>query len=117
MKRVLILTDGKAGHENQSKAFVRGLGCEAVLCPVRFKSRFHKAMSYIFDFFGVLSSSLFETDASASHGDYAAVVGAGSGTFYAVKVISRRKGCPSAAILYPRHGAVVRPSGQSGQCD
>ena len=102
MKRVLILTDGKAGHENQSKAFVRGLGCEAELCPVRFKSRFHKALSYIFDFFGVLSPSLFETDAAALHGDYAAVVGAGSGTFYAVKALARAKGCPSAAILYPR---------------
>ena len=113
---MLVLTDGKAGHENQSKAFVRGLGCEAELCPVRFKSRFHKALSYIFDFFGVLSPSLFETDEAASRGGFAAVVGAGSGTFYAVKVLSRRKGCPSAAVLYPRgyrisaFGCVMAPS-------
>ena len=33
---------------------------------------------------------------------FAAVVGAGSGTFYAVKALARAKGCPSAAILYPR---------------
>ena len=26
MDRVLVLTDGKAGHENQSRAFVRALG-------------------------------------------------------------------------------------------
>ena len=28
MNKALILTDGKAGHENQSKAFARALGCD-----------------------------------------------------------------------------------------
>ena len=40
-KKVVVLTDGKAGHENQSRAFVRGLDAEAKMVSVRFKSRVH----------------------------------------------------------------------------
>jgi mitochondrial fission protein ELM1 len=102
VKRVLILTDGKAGHENQSKAFARALGCGFDVCPVRFRSRFHKALSYLFDRLGVRQKSLFETERAVERGVYAAVVGAGSGTFYAVKTLSSAVGCRSAAVLYPR---------------
>ena len=38
MKRALILTDGKAGHENQSKAFARALGCDFDIVEVHFKN-------------------------------------------------------------------------------
>ena len=47
--KALILTDGKAGHENQSKAFARALGCDFDLVPVRFNSKFAKMLSYLFD--------------------------------------------------------------------
>ena len=53
MGKVLILTDGKAGHENQSKAFARALGCDFDLVEVHFRSAFHKALSYLFDHLGV----------------------------------------------------------------
>ena len=39
--KAIILTDGKAGHENQSKAFARALGLDFELVPVKFKSPFH----------------------------------------------------------------------------
>ena len=52
MSKVLILTDGKAGHENQSKAFARALGCEFELVEVHFKSKFHKVLSYLLDWAG-----------------------------------------------------------------
>ena len=42
-RRVLVLTDGKAGHENQSKAFARALGCAFDVLPVRFKGKAAKA--------------------------------------------------------------------------
>ena len=45
----IILTDGKAGHENQSKAFARALGCEVTTLQVRFRSPLHKALSYLLD--------------------------------------------------------------------
>lgn len=102
MKPVLILTDGKAGHENQSKAFARSLGCAFELRTVRFRSRFHKALSYVFDFFGVLSPCLFRVDGEVGKGCFAAVIGTGSGTFYAVKTLAGEIGASSAAVLYPR---------------
>ena len=37
MKRAIILTDGKAGHENQSKAFARALGLDAQIVRVDFR--------------------------------------------------------------------------------
>ena len=60
INKVLILTDGKAGHENQSRAFARALGCEPVLLPVQFKSPFAKALSYIFDTLGILTTKVFK---------------------------------------------------------
>ena len=107
MNKVLILTDGKAGHENQSRAFARALGCESELLPVQFKSPFAKALSYLLDLFGILSPRLFKDikspklTISQSH-NYRAVLGTGSGTFYAVKVLAHRLGVPCGVVLYPR---------------
>jgi mitochondrial fission protein ELM1 len=103
MKRtVLILTDGKAGHENQSKAFARSLGCGFELCPVRFRSRFHKLLSYALDRFGIRCLRLFRVEGEILRRNFAAVTGAGSGTFYAVKTLAGRLKIPAAAVLYPR---------------
>lgn len=106
MTRVLILTDGKAGHENQSKAFVRSLGLQYDLLPVRFKSKFHKALSYLLDHLGVRTMSLWMTADGAAVDlkamDYAAVVGTGSGTFYPAKSLARRLGARCGVVLYPR---------------
>ena len=99
-KRILILTDGKAGHENQSKAFARALGRDFDLVEVHFRSAFHKALSYLLDHLGVHAASLF-TGAPAT-GDYAAVLGTGSGTFYAAKTLARRFGVKCGVVLYPR---------------
>ena len=113
MNKVLILTDGKAGHENQSKAFARALGCEPALLPVKFKSPFAKALSYLFDWLGILTLKVlqdikFPDDLQASDSGlhatsrYAAILGTGSGTFYAVKSLAKRLGVPCGVVLYPR---------------
>ena len=60
MAGVVILTDGKAGHENQSKALARALGLDYALVPVRFKSPAHKALSYLLDRVGIRTLSLLE---------------------------------------------------------
>lgn len=100
MQTALILTDGKAGHENQSKAFVRALGLDSAVAKVVFKSKFHKALSYLFDFFGLYAGWLFTvTDVPQA---YSVVVGTGSGVFYAVKVMAKSAGVKSSVILYPR---------------
>ena len=104
--KVLILTDGKAGHENQSKAFVRALGCDFDIMPVRFRSKTAKALSYVFDRLGIRTQALFATEGGPLHGAYTAVVGTGSGTFYAAKTLARRMGAKCGVVLYPRGYAI-----------
>jgi len=105
-KRILVLTDGKAGHENQSKAFARALGGEIELVPVRFKSKLAKALSYLLDRLGVRTTALLDFTAdpfvSAAEKPYAAVLGTGSGTFYAAKAAAKRLGTKCGVVLYPR---------------
>lgn len=104
-RSILILTDGKAGHENQSRAFARALGCACELAPVRFRGRWAKALSYAADRLGIeslgLLSGVEDVKALAQRG-YAAVVGTGSGTFYAAKALARRLGVRCGVVLYPR---------------
>ena len=100
-RRVLILTDGKAGHENQSKAFARALGCDFDLVEIHFKSAFHKALSYLFDRLGIHSLELFKSIPD-KNSNYAAVLGTGSGTFYAAKSLARKMGVKCGVVLYPR---------------
>ena len=104
MSRVLILTDGKAGHENQSKAFARALGCEYDLVEVHFKSRLHKALSYLLDRVGVRCLGLLDglDKLERAKGSYSAAIGTGSGTFYAAKAMARKLGVRCGVVLYPR---------------
>ena len=106
-KKILILTDGKAGHENQSRAFVRALGREADVVCVKFRSRAAKTASYLMDWLGLRCLNCLEGLGALEHLDgsknpYAAVVGTGSGTFYAVKALARRIGVKCGVVLYPR---------------
>ena len=106
-KKVLILSDGKAGHENQSRALARALGCDFALVEIHFRSPFHKALSYLFDHLRVRTLSLFNPCCPKCLGldgatRYDAVLGTGSGVFYAVKTLAKKLSVPSAVVLYPR---------------
>ena len=104
-REAIILTDGKAGHENQSKAFARALGCDFRLVPVKFRSPAAKALSYLFDRLGVATLSLTSLRgfSSAEAGSAPIVVGTGSGTFYAAKSLARSiPGAKCGVVLYPR---------------
>lgn len=104
----IILTDGKAGHENQSKAFARALGCEATTLQVRFRSPLHKALSYLLDHLGIRTLALLESPekplvrASFDDASCQVVIGTGSGTFYAAKALARLLGVRCGVVLYPR---------------
>jgi mitochondrial fission protein ELM1 len=104
--RAVILTDGKAGHENQSKAFARALGLDYTLVPVRFKSPIHKAVSYLLDRMGIRTMALLEFPESPNvpkTPNNAVVIGTGSGTFYAAKALAKRgDGMKCGVVLYPR---------------
>ena len=101
MGKVLILTDGKAGHENQSKAFARALGCEFDLVEIHFKSKLAKALSYLLDWLGVLNTNLTDLTDSTKR-DYVAVIGTGSGTFYAAKAVAKKLGVKCGVVVSPR---------------
>ena len=102
--KAIILTDGKAGHENQSKAFARALGLDFELVPVKFKSPFHKALSYLLDRLGVRTVGLLQglDGLSTQPPNHPTVIGTGSGTFYAAKALARRIGAKCGVVLYPR---------------
>ena len=107
MSKALILTDGKAGHENQSKAFARALGCEFDLVPVAFKSKFAKTLSYLLDNLGIHTPRLFNCQLPTLNPQPSTlnpqlIIGTGSGTFYAAKTLAKRLGIPCGVVLYPR---------------
>ena len=101
MKKILIVTDGKAGHENQSKALCRGLGYEFDTWKVSYPSPVKKAWAYLADNLGILTSAPFQAEAEPQ-GEYAAVICTGSTAFYPGKVYARKHRIPVAAILYPK---------------
>ena len=98
-KKLLIVTDGKAGHENQSKALCSALGYEFDCVRTAYPTRFHKALSYLVDRLGLVLDYPFTIE--QTDGYYAAVVCTGSTAFYPGKIAARRRGIPVAAILYP----------------
>ncbi|MCQ2057699.1 MAG: mitochondrial fission ELM1 family protein [Bacteroidaceae bacterium] len=101
--KVLILTDGKAGHQSQSVALALSLGMEYDLVAVRFRNRLAKFVSYLLDRMNIMCMGLFTCgNIPSSAGDYSFVAGTGSGTFYPVKVMARRIGLESRVIFYPR---------------
>ena len=124
--KAIVLTDGKAGHENQSKAFARALGLDFELVPVKFKSPLHKALSYLLDFIGIRTLRLFHNSLALSlnnhpttelpnhpttqppnhpttePSNHPTIIGTGSGTFYAAKSLASRLGAKCGVVLYPR---------------
>ena len=107
--KAIVLTDGKAGHENQSKAFARALGLDFQLVPVKFKSPFHKMLSYLFDRLGIRTVSLLQGLDELTHSPThplthsSTIIGTGSGTFYAAKALARKiSGAKCGVVLYPR---------------
>ena len=106
--KAIVLTDGKAGHENQSKAFARALGFDYQLVPVKFKSPFHKMLSYLFDRLGIRAVGLLHgldellNSPTPPLPHSSTIIGTGSGTFYAAKALARRLGAKCGVVLYPR---------------
>ncbi len=102
MKRILIISDGKPGHLNQSIAFCKIKDVSYDILEVKFKSKFHKALSYFFDKLGYYTDFLFD-DYKKYYGDfYDAVISAGSGTYYFNKYISKKYNKKAIALMLPK---------------
>ena len=99
MSRALILSDGRMGHLNQSLAFVKYLGLSYDVVPVKFKCKWCKALSYILDKTGIYTEKLFDVQIDQK---YTTVVGTGSTTSYATKVLSKKMDAKSVAMMLPR---------------
>ena len=100
-RKLLIVTDGKIGHENQSKAFCSALDRDFDILRVEYESGVKKAFSYLADRLGVLSTKLFRSEFVPRAKNYDGVVCTGSTAFYPGKVLARKMQVPVCAILYP----------------
>ena len=102
MKRILIISDGKAGHLNQSIAFCKIKEVSYDILEVKFKSKFHKALSYLFDRFDYFTDILFDEYKRYYFDFYDAIISAGSGTYYFNKYIAQKYDKKSIALMLPK---------------
>ena len=100
MKKVLVLSDNRLGHLNQSLAFVKNLGISYDVIPINFRYQWCKALSYVFDKIGVYSEKLF--NAELPEKKYDIIIGAGSETSYATKVLAKKFKAKSVSMMLPR---------------
>ncbi len=99
-KKLLILSDGKPGHVNQSYALARHLGFPFETVEIHFRNRPFKLLSYLLDRIGIYLPSLLRFE--PPDGTFCVVVSAGSETYYGNKMMGRRLNVPSVAIMLPR---------------
>ncbi len=94
--KVLILSDGKAGHVNQSIAFAKLKNLDFDIITI---NNHFKFLTYILDFFHIYIN-LFSLHVKKNN--YQAVVSTGSSTYYANKYVAKKLGIKSIAIMLPR---------------
>ena len=102
MKRILIISDGKPGHLNQSIAFCKIKNISYDILEVKFKSKFYKILSYILDKFNFFTDALFEEHKKYYPEFYDAIVSTGSGTYYFNKLIGQKYNKKSIALMLPK---------------
>jgi len=99
MNEVLILSDGRMGHLNQSIALAKYLKLPYDIAEVKFKNKLCKIVSYLFDRLGIHTSVLFSVKVSKK---YQMVISAGSTTYYATKVLAKKMQAKSIIMMLPK---------------
>lgn len=94
--KILILSDGKVGHVNQSIAFAKLKNLDFDIITI---NNHFKFLTYILDFFHIYIN-LFSLHVKDKN--YKAVVSTGSSTYYATKYLAKKLGIKSIAIMLPR---------------
>ena len=102
MKRILIISDGKPGHLNQSIAFCKIKKISYDILEVSFKSKVFKLLTYALDKFQRYSDELFKEYKKFNFDFYDAIVSTGSGTYYFNKFISKKYNIKSIALMLPK---------------
>ena len=100
MSRILILSDGRAGHLNQSIALSKYLELPCDIVEVFPKFKWSKAMTYFLDKVAIKTKLLF--DMTLLRKDYTLIVGTGSQTYYMTKVLAKELDARSITMMLPR---------------
>ncbi len=101
MSRVLILSDGRAGHLQQSVAFAKHLELPYDIVAVSSRFGWSKIAALLCDRISCYLPWWFKHD-PIPQAQYGYVVGAGSGTYYMVKRIARKFGAKSVTMMLPK---------------
>ena len=99
MKHVLILSDGRMGHLNQSIAFAKTMKCTYDIVEIKFYSKLSKVLSYILDTVNIHLKHLFDVSVVKQ---YDMVIGTGSNTYYATKVLAKEMHVRSVVMMLPK---------------
>ena len=99
--KILILSDKRAGHENQSIAFAKHLNASYDIFHVEFKTKALKLLSYLLDFMSIYTKRLFICKEISSSYDF--IISAGSSTYYANKTLSKKHKIKSIALMLPKN--------------
>jgi len=95
---LIILSDGKMGHLNQSLAYAHYLKCDYEIVQVAFRGRFAKALSYLLDHLGIYWPQLYKEPISF-HKHCDGVVATGSTTLYALKMLAKAQGVKAVSLM------------------
>lgn len=98
---ILILSDGRMGHLNQSIALAKHLGAHYEILSVTFTCKVCKLLSYVFDYLKIYMLSLFKLEWPLTQ-SYDLIVSAGSSTYYANKTLARKLGIKSVTMMLPQ---------------
>ncbi|MDD2450462.1 MAG: ELM1/GtrOC1 family putative glycosyltransferase [Sulfurovum sp.] len=101
MKKLLILSDGRPGHLNQSIAFAKYLNVTYDIVPVKFRSKWAKGVSFVFDRVHFYTD-LLHISSPPPDVTYDGVVSAGSDTYYLNKFLSKKLHARSITMMLPR---------------
>lgn len=94
--KILIISDGKAGHFNQSIAFAKLKALDYDVLEIKNTKKF---LTYILDFLGIYLD-LFSLKAPSN--SYKAIVSTGSETYYANKYMAQKLQTKSIALMLPK---------------
>jgi mitochondrial fission protein ELM1 len=100
-KRMLIVSDGRAGHENQSVALAKYLNIEYDVVQVMPRFGWSKAFALLSDRTGMYIPGIFRVE-KLPQADYDYVVGCGSTTYYTVKRLAKALQAKSVAMMLPK---------------
>lgn len=100
--KLLILSDGRMGHLNQSIALAKHLNAAYEVVNVRFTCKAYKLLSYALDALGLYTTKLFSLESAIINQPYDLIVAAGSSTYYATKTLARTMGIRSVSMMLPQ---------------